>query len=81
MQKAMKEIVYFQKLKEMVGKELFVEGVELAKLSLQSLSYTEAKKLFISTLCRALLLDDVETAKKYAVALEVLEDFRKNQRV
>jgi len=31
-------------------------------------------------MCRALLLGDVETAKKNAIALEVLEDYKRNQR-
>jgi hypothetical protein len=81
MQRAMQEISYFQKLKDCVGEDLFKEGIEIAKFYLQILSYAEAKKLFVATLCRTLLLGDVETAKKYAVALEVLEDFKRNQRV
>jgi hypothetical protein len=80
MRRVMKEINYFQKLKKCVGEDLFKEGLEIAKFYLQTLSYAKARKLLVAGLCRALLLGDIETAKKYAVALEVLKDFRKNQK-
>jgi hypothetical protein len=80
MQRAMQEISYFQKLKETVGEELFTRGVEMANFFLQLWGYRKAKRLFVSALCRSLLFEDIERAKKYAVALEVLEDFKRNQK-
>ena len=80
MQKAMREISAFQRLKAIVGDNVFEEGVEIAKTFLKRFGYKQAKKLIDSACHNALLLGEVETAKKYAVALEVLEDFKKNQR-
>jgi len=81
MQRAMQEISYFQKLKILVGEKVFKEGIELAKNYLQALGYRQAKKFFETSCRRALLCGDIEEAKKYAIALEVLEDVKRNQKV
>jgi hypothetical protein len=78
MQKAMKEITSFQKLKPIVGDNVFTEGVEIAKTFLQRFGYKQAKRLINEGCCKFLLFGDVETAKKYVVALEVLRDFKRN---
>ena len=80
MQRAMQEIHYFQKLKAVVGEKVFKEGVELARDYLQTLGDRQAKKFFEMSCRRALLCGDVEEAKKYAVAIEVLEDVKRNQK-
>jgi hypothetical protein len=80
MQRAMQEIAYFQKLRAIVGEKIFEEGVEIAKSYLQGLGYKQAKKLIETSCRRALLFGDVEDAKKFAVAIEVLEDVKRNQK-
>jgi hypothetical protein len=80
LQKAMQEISYFQKLKAVVGEKVFKEGVDVAKDYLQTLGYRQAKKFFEMSCRRALLFGNVEEAKKFAVAIEVLEDVKRNQK-
>jgi hypothetical protein len=77
--KAMKEAMYFRNLKERVGEKVFKEGMHEARLFLEIFGYREAKKMFVTNLCRAVLSEDFEKAKKYAIALEVLESCRRNR--
>jgi hypothetical protein len=80
MQKVATEFKRMEMLKFMAGERIFQEGVSIAKNLLQMGSLKAAEKAIITFMTQAVLESDLEKAQSFAVALEVLKDYKKSQK-
>jgi hypothetical protein len=80
MQRAAISFKRMEMLKHMAGERTFQEGITIVKNLLQMGTLKDAEKTIIKLMTQAVLEGDIEKAKSFAVALEVLKDYKKNQK-